>query len=125
MKAARQPANLCAMHRIITTVLISILLAQPVWAQSYAGNWGCTANGITAGMLTIYGDGYGFASATFGDKSSGIGTINGYTDGVGFADGPLLTNGGIVAARLVNDPTVGTAMQLESSSDIVMVCTPR
>ncbi|WDR04088.1 hypothetical protein PSQ19_08815 [Devosia algicola] len=120
-----QPANLCAMRRIIALALIATAAVSTASAQSYVGNWGCTANGITAGMLSIYGDGYGFASSSFGDKSSGIGAITGYTDGVGFADGPLVANAGIVAGRLVNDPARGPSMQLESSSAIVMVCTRR
>lgn len=120
-----RPAKVLPMRRIIPFALIATLFATPAMAQAYVGNWGCQENGVKSGMLTIYGDGYGFASSTFGDKSSGTGAIAPYSDGVGFNDGPLMTNAGIVAGRMVNDPAGGVALQLENSSTIVMVCTPR
>ncbi len=113
------------MNRIIATIAALCLCATPAMAQGYVGNWGCKINGVKAGILTIYGEGYGFASTVFGDPSSGTGALTPYTDGVGFVDGPLMTAGGIVAGRIVADVAAGVAVQLESATAIVMLCTPR
>jgi hypothetical protein len=114
------------MLRIALATAIIALSALPVAAQSFAGNWACRdANSERAGILTIYGQVYGFASTTVGDKSSGTGTITGYADGVGFNDGGLKTERSIQAGRMVSDPNFGTAMQLETADAIVMMCTPR
>ncbi|WP_375451569.1 hypothetical protein [uncultured Devosia sp.] len=111
------------MRRIALTATAVVLLATPAAAQSYTGNWGCrddTAN--RAGILTIYGDVYGFASATFGDTASGTGTLTPYEDGVGFTDGPLKAVRGIEAGRIIPDPDAGVALQLETADAIVMLC---
>lgn len=113
------------MLRITTAIAALLLLSAPALAQAYSGNWACKVNGVKAGILTIYGQSYGFASSVFGDPSSGTGDLTPYTDGVGFTSGPLRDNGQIVAGRMVPDPTAGTALQLESSSAIVMLCLPR
>jgi hypothetical protein len=111
------------MRRIALTITAAALLATPAYAQSYVGNWGCRdATTNHAGVLTIYGDVYGFASATFGDTASGTGTVAGYQDGVGFTDGPLKTAKGIEAGRIVPDPNAGVALQLETKDAIVMLC---
>lgn len=111
------------MRRIALTLTAAALLAAPAAAQDYVGNWGCRdATTNRAGILTIYGDVYGFASATFGDKASGTGTLTPYQDGVGFTDGPLKTERGITAGRIVPDPTAGVALQLETKDAIVMLC---
>ena len=111
------------MRRIAPIAAAFALLATPAFAQSYTGNWGCRdATTNRAGILTIYGEVYGFASATFGDKASGTGTVTGYQDGVAFADGPLKTERGIEAGRIVPDPNAGVALQLETKDAIVMLC---
>ena len=92
--------------------------------QGFTGNWGCINQEGRAGILTIYGSNYGYASATFGSTASGTGTITGYTDGVQFNDGPLRTNAGIVAGRIIEDPVNVTAMQLETESAVILMCTP-
>ncbi|HTN64071.1 MAG TPA: hypothetical protein VL147_21370 [Devosia sp.] len=111
------------MRRIALIVITTALLGTPAYAQSYVGNWGCR-DGTTdhAGILTIYGDVYGFASTTFGDTASGTGSVTGYQDGVSFTDGPLKTVRGIEAGRIVPDPTAGVALQLETKDAIVMLC---
>jgi hypothetical protein len=113
------------MRRIALIASLFALCATPAFAQNFEGNWGCrdaTAN--KAGILTIYGQVYGFASTTTGDKSSGTGTITPYQDGVGFNDGGLKTTRAIQAGRIVADPTYGVAIQLETAEAIVMLCTP-
>lgn len=113
------------MRRIALTISLLALSAMPALAQNFEGNWGCrdTSAG-KAGILTIYGQVYGFASTVVGDKSSGTGTITPYQDGVGFNDGGLKTARAIQAGRIVPDPNFGTAIQLETSDAIVMLCTP-
>lgn len=101
----------------------ALLFAGPALAQTYEGNWACRSAAGTAGILTIYGSSYGFASPSFGDPASGSGTVEGYTDGVGFADGALRTSLGVEAGRLVTVDT-GSALQLETGSEILMLCTP-
>lgn len=114
------------MLRIALVTSVIALSALPVAAQSFTGNWACRdANAEKAGILTIYGQVYGFASTTVGDKSSGTGTITGYADGVGFNDGGLKMERNIEAGRMVSDPNFGTAMQLETADAIVMMCVPR
>lgn len=114
------------MRRFVLTLALAALITGPATAQAYRGNWSCRdATTNRAGILTIYGEGYGFASRTPGDPNSGIGTVTPYQDGVGFADGNLKGNGGIEAGRLINDATYGYALQLETAQAIVMLCTPR
>jgi hypothetical protein len=112
------------MRRFALALLALPALAAPAFAQSYTGSWGCRNDmAEKAGILTIYGNVYGFASTTFGDEASGTGTITGYTDGVGFNDGPLRAVRGIEAGRMVSDPASGVAIQLETADSIVMLCT--
>lgn len=111
------------MNRIALIVIAAALMATPAFAQSYEGNWGCRdAATAHAGILTIYGNVYGFASTTFGDTASGTGTVKGYQDGVAFVDGPLKSVRGIEAGRIVPDPAAGVAMQLETKDAVVMLC---
>ena len=111
------------MRRIAPIAAALALLATPAYAQSYVGNWGCRdATTNRAGILTIYGEVYGFASATFGDTASGTGSVTGYQDGVAFTDGPLKTVKGIEAGRIVPDANAGAALQLETKDAIVMLC---
>jgi hypothetical protein len=114
------------MRRIALIASLLALSATPALAQNFEGNWGCRdATASKAGILTIYGSVYGFASTTPGDASSGTGTITGYQDGVGFNDGGLKATRAIQAGRIVPDPNYGVAIQLETSDAIVMLCTPR
>ncbi len=126
MKACQRTGTLLLMRRIVLITALTALSVTPSLAQSFVGNWACRdATTAKAGILTIYGDVYGFASTVVGDPSSGTGTITGYQDGVGFNDGGLKSARSIQAGRLISDPTYGTAMQLETADAIVMMCTPR
>ncbi|MCZ4347149.1 hypothetical protein PSC71_00810 [Devosia sp. J2-20] len=114
------------MRRIALIAALTALTATPSLAQSFEGNWGCRdTTSAKAGILTIYGNVYGFASTTPGDPSSGTGTITGYENGVGFNDGGLKTARNITAGRVIPDPSFGAAIQLETTEAIVMLCTPR
>lgn len=113
------------MRRFALIASLIALSATPAFAQSFQGNWGCRDDtSAKAGILTIYGGVYGFASATPGDKSSGTGTITGYQDGVQFNDGGLKDQRSIQAGRVVPDPNYGMALQLETANSIAMLCTP-
>ena len=112
------------MRRIALATTLLALSAAPAFA--FQGNWSCRdATTERVGILTIYGEVYGFAAIAAGSPNSGTGTITGYQDGVGFNDGNLRSAVGIQAGRLIPDPTYGTAMQLETSDAIVMLCVPR
>ena len=114
------------MRRIALTASLIALTATPALAQTFEGNWACRdATSAKAGILTVYGGVYGFASTTPGDKSSGTGTVTGYQDGVSFNDGGLKATRAIQAGRMIPDPNFGTALQLETADAIVMLCTPR
>jgi len=114
------------MRRIALIAVLTALAASPAAAQSFTGNWACRdATTAKAGILTIYGEVFGFASTTVGDPSSGTGTITGYQDGVSFDEGNLRASRAIQAGRLISDPTYTFALQLETAEAIVMLCTPR
>lgn len=114
------------MLRFALVLLLFPALSVPSMAQLYQGNWSCRdASTNRAGILTIYGSVYGWASRTTGDVNSGTGNITPYEDGAGFNDGNLRTNAGVQAARMVEDPANGIAVQLETADSIVMLCTPR
>lgn len=114
------------MRRFALALLLLPALSLPAMAQVYQGNWSCRDSTTNrAGILTIYGNVYGWASRTAGDPNSGTGAVTPYQDGVGINDGNLKTSAGIQAARMVEDPVNGIAMQLETSDAIVMLCTPR
>jgi hypothetical protein len=126
LKADGHTGTLCRMRRIALIAAVTALTASPAVAQSFTGNWACRdATTVKAGILTIYGEVYGFASTTSNDGSSGTGTITGYQDGVSFNDGNLRTSKAIQAGRIIPDPTYGSAIQLETADTIVMLCTPR
>ena len=114
------------MRRIALIAAVTMLSATPALAQNFTGNWACRdATSAKAGILTIYGEVYGFASTTMGDASSGTGSITGYQDGVAFNDGNLRAARAIQAGRIIPDPSYGSAIQLETADAIVMLCTPR
>jgi energy-converting hydrogenase Eha subunit B len=114
------------MRRIALILALTALSAAPAFSQAFEGNWGCRdTTSAKAGILTIYGDVYGFASTTPGDASSGTGTVTGYDNGVGFNDGGLKAARNITAGRIIPDPSYGAAIQLETAEAIVMLCTPR
>lgn len=126
MKAVAAKAKLPLMRRFVLASAILTLLAAPAQAQEYSGNWACRdTDAQRTGILTLYGAVYGFASRTTGDTASGTGTVAGYTDGVGFNDGPLRAARGIEAGRLVAGPDGSPAVQLETGDAIAMLCTPR
>ena len=114
------------MRRFALCLALTAFTAAPAFAQAFQGNWSCrdaTTNRV--GILTIYGQDYGWASRTFGDASSGSGSLTPYQDGVGFVDGNLRANMAIQAARLIDDVNYGAALQLETADAIVMLCNPR
>ena len=114
------------MRRFALALLLFPALAVPSMAQVYQGNWSCRdASTNRVGILTIYGNVYGWASRTMGDPNSGTGTLTPYQDGVTLNDGNLVTSAGIKAARTIEDPVNGLSVQLETDSAIVMLCTPR
>ena len=114
------------MRRFALILAFFALPATTSHAQSFTGNWACRdASTSKAGILTIYGEVYGFASTTANDGSSGTGTITAYQDGVAFNDGNLRAGRSIQAGRMIPDATFGSAMQLETAEAIVMLCTPR
>ena len=126
MKAEQGIGTLSLMRRIALIAALLIASLFPSFAQEVTGNWSCRdASTNRAGILTIYGQVYGFASRTAGDAASGTGSITSYQDGVGFNDGNLRASRDIQAGRLVPDPTYGQAMQLETANAVVMLCTPR
>jgi hypothetical protein len=111
------------MRRLALSLALAIALTGNVAAQAaYEGNWICMKDDKQAGLLTIYGNGYGFASNTFGDKSSGTGTVQGYSDGVQFKDGPFVSVLGLEVGRLLAGEGA-VSMTLERPDAILMICT--
>ncbi len=116
------------MRVLLTAAATSLLLAGPVFAQAAAveGNWACTAliDGTKAGILTIFGNSYGYASATFGSTASGTGTVQLASDGVTFLDGSFVTVG-IGTGLLSFDETGADLLTLYNPEKPVLSCTPR
>lgn len=110
------------MRLIALSAAFVIALSGSAFAQAFQGNWYCMAGDQKAGVLTVYNGSYGFASAIFGDKSSGVGAVQGYSDGVTFADGPLVSELGIQVGRLLQGEGA-PSMTIENANAIVMVCT--
>lgn len=104
--------------------LAALTGAAAAQSQPYEGNWECRAGEANAGLLTIYGASYIYASAAANDPASGGGDIVGYTDGVGFESGPLVDALGLRAGRLIEGGG-RQLMQLETDADVVMVCGAR
>ena len=51
------------MRRFALCLALTVLSAAPAFAQAYQGNWSCRdATTNRAGILTIYGQVYGWAS---------------------------------------------------------------
>ncbi|OAM78060.1 hypothetical protein [Devosia elaeis] len=114
------------MRRFALALALTALSAAPALAQVYQGNWSCRdASTERVGILTLYGQAYGWAARAAGDPNSGSGTLTPYQDGVGLNDGNLRAKGNVQAVRVVNDPTHGVALQMETPEAIVMLCTPR
>lgn len=117
----------------LAIALLSLSLAvTPVPAQSLTGvgvegNWGCRANidGTRAGLLTIYAGSYGYASANYGSKASGTGTVEMASNGVTFLDGNLPAEAGITSAILGFDANGKDVLQLYTPDKNVLTCHPR
>ena len=112
--------------------LILLALAAPATAQTMSGvgvegNWGCRANidGTRAGLLTIYSGSYAYASANFGSKASGTGTVEMASNGVTFLDGNIVSGAGITTAILGFDDAGKDVLQLYTSEKNVLTCRPR
>jgi hypothetical protein len=107
---------------VLSLALLAALTGNAAAQAAYEGNWICMQDDKQAGLLTIYGNGYGFASNTFGDKSSGTGTVQGYSDGVQFKDGPFVSVLGLEVGRLLAGEGA-LSMTLERPDAILMICT--
>lgn len=110
-------------HLFIATLIVLTFVGQAV-AQNYQGNWACRTPDARAGILTIFGQSYGYASLTNQDPASGTGSVTAFNDGVSFDDGPLRKALGIIHGRLVPHDQAGVAMQLETETTIILLCTP-
>jgi len=107
--------------RLASAFLLLAVSSTSTMAQSFEGNWECLRGPDAAGILTIYGPSYGFASKSFEDPASGVGSVTGYADGVQFNDGNLRAQLAIEAGRLV-EIEGETVLQLETATEILMIC---
>lgn len=91
------------------------------------GNWACTAliDGEKAGLLTIFGTSYGYASANYQSPASGTGNVQLATDGVTFLDGNLLAGAGIQIGLASIDATGRDTLTLQTSEKPVLTCVLR
>lgn len=117
------------MIRVALTIVAAALLAGlalPAAAQQSPaeGNWACIANidGSKAGLLTIFGSSYGYASANYQSAASGTGNVQLATDGVQFLDGNLATNAGIVVGLTTIDANGREMMSLNTAEKPVLSC---
>lgn len=102
------------------------LTAGPALAQQSPaeGNWACVANidGKKAGLLTVRGASYGYASANYESAASGTGNAQLATDGVSFLDGNLVTGAGIVIGLASIDANGRDTLTLQTSEKAVLSC---
>lgn len=110
-------------HLLVATLIVLALMGQAV-AQNYQGNWACRTPEARAGILTIFGQSFGYASLTNQDPASGTGSVTAFNDGVSFDVGPLRKALGIIQGRLVPHDQAGVAMQLETENQVLLLCTP-
>lgn len=117
-------------HALATLLLLALVMpadAQTMSGVGVEGNWGCRANvdGTRAGLLTIYAGAYAYASANFGSKASGTGTVEMASNGVTFIDGNIVAGAGITTAILGFDEAGKDVLQLYTSEKNVLTCRPR
>jgi len=112
------------LRRQLIATLILLSMAGQAQAQNYQGNWACRTPEAGAGLLTLFGPSFGYASLTKDDPASGTGTVSVFSDGVAFEAGPLREALGIIHGRLVPHDQAGVAMQLETDQKVLLLCTP-
>jgi len=104
------------------------LLAGPAFAQSTQGRWECHGAASTTpgqpaphGLLSIFGQSYTYASATYQDPLSGSGDVEQQEAGIAFVDGPL-ADAGIQIGQI--DTGAGTVAMdlLDAQGTIVLTC---
>jgi hypothetical protein len=110
------------MRSLILAFALVAAASTGTLAQEFTGNWECKAGEAQAGLLTIYGPSYIYASPVFKDPASGSGGVTGYSDGVTFNDGPLVSALGLAAGRLVPVADGRVQMNLESETAVVLTC---
>jgi hypothetical protein len=117
------------MRSWIAAILLC-LAAAPAHAQQTVspaeGNWACIAliDSTKAGLLTIFGGSYAYASANFGSTASGVGSAELATDGVTFLDGNLTTVG--ITVGLVSFDANGVdTLTLYTPVKPILACTRR
>jgi hypothetical protein len=88
------------------------------------GNWACIANidGAKAGLLTVRGSSYGYASANYESAASGTGTAQLATDGVTFVDGNLVTGAGILIGLASIDANGRDILNLQTAEKPILTC---
>ena len=112
--------------RITTFVLALAALTGAAAAQQSPaeGNWACTANidGEKAGLLTIFGSSYGYASANYESAASGTGNVQLATDGVTFLDGNLVAGAGITIGLATINADGRDILTLHTAEKPVLSC---
>jgi hypothetical protein len=115
--------------RTALALLALALTAGPALAQQSPaeGNWACIANidGTKAGLLTIYGQSYGYASANYESAASGTGNVQLATDGVTFLDGNLVTGAGITVGLASIDANGRDILTLHTAEKPILSCVLR
>jgi hypothetical protein len=88
------------------------------------GNWACVANidGKKAGLLTVRGSSYGYASANYQSAASGTGNAQLATDGVSFLDGNLVVGAGITIGLASIDANGRDTLTLHTAEKPVLSC---
>jgi hypothetical protein len=112
--------------RIAAALLVLAALTGGAAAQQSPaeGNWACVANidGTKAGLLTIYAQSYGYASANYESAASGTGNVQLATDGVTFLDGNLVVGAGITVGLASIDANGRDIMILHTAEKPVLSC---
>lgn len=115
--------------RLAATAAAIVALAAPALGQvsPVEGNWACTANidMTKAGILTVFGGSYGYASANYGSAASGTGRIALASDGLNFLDGNMREKAGIEFGILSFDDQARDILILHTAEKPILTCRPR
>jgi hypothetical protein len=116
------------MRTAVASIALLLFTGTAAAQQSPAeGNWACIANidGTKAGLLTIYGASYGYASANYESAASGTGNVQLATDGVTFLDGNLVVGAGITVGLVSIDANGRDVMTLHTAEKPILSCVLR
>lgn len=111
----------------VLLALATTISAASAQQSPAEGNWACVAliDGAKAGLLTVIGSSYGYASANYESAASGTGNAQLATDGVTFLDGNLVQGAGITIGLASVNADGRDTLTLHTSEKPILSCVLR